>query len=190
MDTVDLHVKNVWLSRVFGHNPLVRSSDRVEAVVTAVVVAMLVLFIPIACAVGTTVHETQTRYLTEYRATHHEVSALVTDDHPGPAELYTPGELSRVQWTHAGRVRSDVMFSQEPPKVGEALTIWVNDRGERTPPPPDSAVPTLTAVTAAASVWLGAAAVAATLLAVQRLWLDRRRHALWESELRSLVGDG
>jgi hypothetical protein len=159
----------------------------VEAAVTAFIAAVLILFIPVACAVGTTVHETQTRYLTEYRATHQQLNAVVIDDNPAPTTLYTPGALSRVQWTHGGRVRTDVMYSQDRPNVGETLTIWVNERGERTPPPPDPAVPALTAVTAAASVWCGAAAVAVTLLAVQRFWLNRRRHELWDSEYRSLI---
>lgn len=188
MDTVDLQVKSVWLSWALGHNPLVRRSDRMEAAFIALVAAVLVLFIPVACAVGTTVHETQARYLADYQGTHRQVSAEVIEQNVGPAELYTPGALVRVQWTHLGRTRSDVMFAQDKPKVGDALTIWVDDRGDRTPPPPDPAVPMLTAVTAAASLWLGAAAVAGALLTAQRMWLNRRRYAGWESEYRTLVG--
>lgn len=186
MDAVDHNVRNVWLSRALGHNPLVRCSDRVEAALAAVVAAVLLFLIPVACAVGTEVHETKARALTEYMATHRQVSAQVIAESVGPADLYTPGAVTRVQWTDGGRIRTDAMFSREWHEVGDALGIWVDQRGERTPPPPESAVPA--AVTAAMSVWVGAAAVAATLLGVLRVWLDRRRYAVWEQEYQLLVG--
>ncbi|AQA04634.1 hypothetical protein BVC93_21905 [Mycobacterium sp. MS1601] len=190
MDTVDLNVKSIWLVRALGHNQLVRRSDRIEATCRVLAALVLVLFIPVACAVGTAVHETQTRYLAEAVATRHQVDAEVVEDSVHLRDMYSWGAVTRVRWTVDGRTRSDVVVSRESRKAGESLPIWVDRSGARTQAPEGSLLPSVTAVLAALTVWAATATVVGGLLAVQHARLTRRRYAVWEREYQLLTGSG
>lgn len=191
METVHFTVISTWLVRVLGRNPLVRGSDRTEAVITALLAIVLILFIPIAGAVGTSVHATQMSYLTQALATRHQVTAEVVGKSTGSADPREMGNLTPLRWTVGNEVHETVVRSEDSRLRGDTMTIWVDDRGERVPEPPDSSDAALAAVVAAISVWLGAAAATVGLLTLLRIVLNRRRYAAWEQELDELAdGDG
>ncbi|MGH3677775.1 MAG: hypothetical protein ACRDU5_18985 [Mycobacterium sp.] len=63
---------------IFGllsRNPLVRRSDRIEALVLALAVVVLLLAVPVAAAVGTVVHDSRRDVYAEQAQTRHVVTA-------------------------------------------------------------------------------------------------------------------
>lgn len=95
--------------------------------VLAFLVALLA--VPVACAVGTAVHESQTTYLTEARAQRDQVTATVTADSAAVDEPYSAGTLTPVRWTVGFDTHVDSVHSQQWRKAGESMTIWVDHRG-------------------------------------------------------------
>ncbi|MFG1933740.1 hypothetical protein ACGFK1_24325 [Mycobacterium sp. NPDC048908] len=62
---------------LFRRNPLVRASDRVEALVIALTVLVSVLAIPIAAAIGTAVHDSRRDVYAQQHDARHLVTATV-----------------------------------------------------------------------------------------------------------------
>ena len=80
MDTFFVARLPKWSIVLFGRNPLVRTSDWVEALVLVLTVFVSLLAVPIACAVGTAVHDSHQQLYAEQAQTRHNVTATVTDD--------------------------------------------------------------------------------------------------------------
>jgi hypothetical protein len=55
METFTLAPVGGWIVRAFGRNPLVRTSDRIEALLLILAVAVALAAAPIAGAIGTAV---------------------------------------------------------------------------------------------------------------------------------------
>src|SRR4051812_38596835 len=68
-----------WLSVLFGRNPLIRRSDRIEVLALALVVVVSLLSMPIAAAVGTAVYDSRSRSNAEQAKTRTTVTATVID---------------------------------------------------------------------------------------------------------------
>ena len=66
-----------WL---FGRNPLIRLSDRVEALVLVFAVVVSVLAAPMAAAVGTAVYDSRSTFYAEQAQNRRTVTATVIDD--------------------------------------------------------------------------------------------------------------
>lgn len=189
MDTIDPS-RRLWLLQALGRNPLVRSSDRIEAALTVLAYLVAVLAVPVACAVGTAVHDSQTTYLTEARAARDQVMATVTADSVALDAPYSAGTLTAVHWTTGFDTHADCVYSQQWRKAGDTMTIWVDHLGSLTSPPPNPSETVLAAVMMALMVWAGAAAAVAAMVALVRYRLNQRRYYSWERELEQLPGNG
>jgi len=190
MDSFGMHGRSSWVLRVFGRNPLVRSSDRLEAAVIFVAALAVIVMLPIACAVGTAVHESQVLAAAEITATRHQVTAVVTADSVGLSEPYVVGTQTPVRWMVGNDERTAVVQSREWRKAGESMDIWVDEQGVRTPTPPSSTDQTMVAVFAALLAWSTGLAAGAAMILIVRTWLNHRRYAAWEAEYQDLAGDG
>ena len=80
MDTFTLSLGRCWIIRALGRNPLVRFSDRVEAVVLVLVFATALVVTPVAGAIGTAVYEARARLYAEQAQTRHTVAATAIED--------------------------------------------------------------------------------------------------------------
>ena len=80
MDTFTVRLPR-WpvLLRLLGRDSLVRTIDRIEALVLALAVAVSLLAAPIAAAVGTAVYDSSRHLYAEQADTRHTVVATVTD---------------------------------------------------------------------------------------------------------------
>lgn len=190
MDTFTVPLRSSWWLRLLGHHPLVRGSDRLEAIVVALVAVAVVLVTPVAGAVGTSVHEKQVALYQRQVATQHDVSAVVTADSTRLLDPYAVGTLTPLRWTTDGVPHAEVVRSSAMLKRGEHMSIRVDDRGARLFEPPRPWQPVVDAVCAALSTWLGAVVGAVALLLVVRARLDKYRRAAWERELEDLRADG
>jgi hypothetical protein len=175
------------VQRLFGGNPLVRASDRLEALVLVLAVGMSLLAAPIAAAVGTAVYDSRSNFYAEQAQTRHTVTATVIDDGVAlnpPTKTMT----ARARWFAAGAEHTGAVKARKTMKPGDSIEIWVDQDGSQVGPPIRSAADE--AVAAALAIWLSVAIAAAALLAGARAILNRARHARWQNDFDDLVGDG
>lgn len=175
--------------RAFGANPLVRISDRIEAFVVVSAVAFSLLAAPVAGAIGTTVHDTQSRVYAEAARTRQPVRAIVTTTrHSGEvARPYPTTTVVQARWRAEGTEHVATFKSNRAVAVGDRVDIWVNDAGERVAPPPPSSHAVVDAISVAVLLWVVAVGAVAALVAVVRWRLDRRRETDWDREIAGLA---
>jgi len=79
MDTFTVRLPR-WpiLLRLLGRDPLVRTTDRIEALVLVLAVVVSLLAAPITAAVGTAVYDSSRHIYAEQAHTRHTVTATVT----------------------------------------------------------------------------------------------------------------
>jgi multisubunit Na+/H+ antiporter MnhG subunit len=178
-----------WFTRLFGRNPLLRSSDRIEALTLILGIVLVLLTAPIAGAVGTAVYSSRTAVYEQQVRTRHAVAATVLADSTSTVRPYSVSFDVRARWQDRGVQHETVLGWDRPAKAGERLSIWVNDQGDEVGPPtgPNRAVSD--AIVAGALLWLSVITVVAAVIGLARFRLDRRRHAEWDRGLRGLVGD-
>ncbi|MGH3554427.1 MAG: Rv1733c family protein [Mycobacterium sp.] len=187
MDTFTLRISWGPFARLFGRNPLVRASDRVEALVVVLAVVVSLLAVPIAAAVGTAVHDSRRHLYAEQAQTRRMVTATVIDD--GVARTPRSKTMTvRVRWFAAGAEHTGAVKTRQTVKPGDSIDIWVDQDGSQVGPPMRTAVHE--AVAAALAVWLGVATAAAALIAAIRAVLNHMRHTRWQHDFDKLVGDG
>ena len=182
--------RSSWWLRVLGHHPLVRSTDRIEAFAKAAVVAMVLLALPFACALGTSVHDRSAADYTRRSSSQYELAATATDDSVRLLEPYQVRTRTPVRWIVDGEPHDDVVTSSESFKAGDRVTIWVDDRGNRVRALTPHWEPVIDAVCVALSLWLATIGLGLALLVVLCHQLRQRRFAMWERELNDLASDG
>ena len=96
MDTFTVRLPR-WpiLLRLLGRDPLVRTTDRIEALVLVLAVAVSLLAAPIAAAVGTAVYDSRRQVYAEQADTRDTVAATVTDV-PASQQILRTGTHHRV----------------------------------------------------------------------------------------------
>jgi hypothetical protein len=190
MNNDPVTLRSSWLLRLIGRHPLVRGSDRLEAVVAGLVVAAAILVLPLACALGTSVHDARAADYARRGTAEHELVATVTSDSAQFTEPYSVRALTPMQWTVDGVAHHDVLLTPDTFKVGDQVPIWVDDRGTRVPAPPPSWQAVVDAVCVAAAVWVGTIIGGLMMLKGLRHHLQHNRFAVWERELDDLFPDG
>jgi hypothetical protein len=180
MQTFTIGLGHRWWTQVFGRNPLVRPSDRIEFLVLSFAVLVAVVAIPVAAAIGTSVHDARTQLYAEEALTRHQVTATATED--GVIVVQPPhiSFTARARWTASGREHSGVVAWSDRAKIGDQQSIWVNDAGQDVGPPTPPSRADRDAVVITFVVWFGVACASAGLVSVVRRWLDRWRYAQWD----------
>ncbi|MBV8930377.1 MAG: hypothetical protein JO152_14750 [Mycobacteriaceae bacterium] len=190
MQTFGLRRTGWWVTRAFGGNPLLRKTDRIEAlvIVTALIVALAVL--PIAGAVGTAVYGSRVQLYAEQAQTRHRLAATVIEAAPGKGAPHATASAARVAWMIGGRVRTDWLSTDHPAKPGDRLDVWVTDSGDEAAPPTPTSKAVIDAVGVSTGIWLVVVLVLRLLVALGRSPLNRIRQAQWEREITRLNGGG
>lgn len=186
VDTSSVQFWSSWWARLFGHHPLVRPIDRLEAVIAVLVVVTVILVLPFACAFGTSVHERSSADYVQRRASQHQISATVTSDSEHLVDPYQVRTLTSVWWQVGGTAHEDVLTSSESFSAGEEIAIWVDGDGNRVAEVTPGA-PQVEAVFAALSVWMTAVAIGAAVIMSIRRRFRLRRYAMWDRELDELI---
>lgn len=187
METFTWDPRRWLIARVLGRNPLLRTADRIEALVVLVALAAALVAVPVAGVVGAATYGARERSYAQEARERHPVRAQVVDAHPG--EL--GATVAQVRWVATGgEQRSGALRLADPVGPGAAVDIWVDKAGNPTGPP----TPPWHAVGAAAGTMvltlLSASGAVALLLAAVVYRLDRIREARWDRDLRVLVDDG
>ena len=87
---------------LFRRNPLIRASDRFEALVMALAVMVSLLAVPVAAAVGTAVHDSRRDVYAQQHHTRHLVTATITDDTAAQNISRTNTATMAARWSAAG----------------------------------------------------------------------------------------
>lgn len=178
-----------WMRCLVGKNPLVRGSDRVEAMAVLVAVLVSLLSVPVVGAVATATNDSLTRHYAVERATRHQVTATVTEDSLLAPLSYERPFLTPVRWTFDGAERTAKIRTHRM-RAGAQTSIWVDAKGEPTSAPlPDDAAATEAVVTGF-GLWFAAVGVSSAAFTVLRLRLNRSRAAAWDRALEDLVDNG
>jgi hypothetical protein len=173
---------------LFRRNPLLRASDRIEALVAATAVMVSLLAVPVAAAVGTAVHDSRHNVYAQQRHTRHLVTATITDDTAAHTISRTNAATMAARWSAAGTEHTGEVTAQSATKPGDHVAIWVDNNGALTDEPTPTTHARVDAVTAALFMWAAVTAAAAILLAGTRAVCDRIRAIRWQHAIDTLVG--
>ena len=182
MDTFTVGLPR-WLVVLFRRNPLIRISDRIEALALVLVVVVSLLALPIGAAVGTAVYDSRSRLYAEQAQTQTQVTATVIDS-PARSDTITV----RARWFAAGAEHTGAVEAQPTAKPGDSIDIWVDKDGSHVGPSVMSAAEV--AVAFALAIWLNATLASVALFMGTRAVLNRVRHAGWQHDFDQLAGDG
>jgi hypothetical protein len=167
------------------HNPLRRTSDRLQFWLAVAAVAVFVVTAVLAAtAAARAGHATQQDVVREQRAERRAVTAHLVSEPGGGDE---GGQSARVRWSDRDGTEHRERTGVAPDaRRGDPVRIWVDRDGHiaRAPAPPSSP-----AATGAAAAGLAVAGVAVVTLSAHtglRLLLDRHRYARWDAEWEAL----
>lgn len=185
MATFTMPLPRRLLVRLQGRNPLVRASDRVEALILVLAVAVSLLTVPIAAAVGTAIHDSRSRLYAEQAQTRRTVAATIIADsdreNPSSRTVMVPA-----RWFAAGAEHTGDVIAKQPTKVGDEIEIWVDNAGSAIGQPMMTALGE--AVASAMAIWCAVTLSAAALFAAARIALDRGRYSGWQRDFDTLIG--
>lgn len=187
MDTFTVPMPRSLFVRLFGLNPLVRTADRVEALLLVFAFVVSIVAVPVAAAVGTAVHDSRSRVYAAQAQIRQQVTATITGDSDAGRNLSGPTVAAPARWVVAGTERTGLVVVDRNAKPGDRVDIWVDEQGIPVGKPVVSA--TDEAVATGLAIWFGVVIAAATLFGTARVLLDRKRHAGWQRDLDRMVGD-
>ncbi len=172
-----------WLLRALGSNPLVRSQDRTESTIAALLVVVLALMIPVAMFVGGVVDNDARERNAQYLQSLTPVEATVTSVRSNaPSRMPQLLQVATVEWTWAFEQRTTSVTRKEPTKVGDHLTVWVDANGQVAEPPKTEDELRGPGLGAGLATWITAAVACLGIWYALRLRLDRRRYADWDEQ--------
>lgn len=174
MDTFSVRLPRwpvIWMS---GRNPLIRVSDRVEALVAVLAVVVSLVAVPIAAALGTAVHDSRSRVYAQQAQARHLVTATVTDGKAVRKDLSKPSVNVPARWFAGGAEHTGTVSAPLKVKTGDSIDIWVDNDGSLVGPPSRTAMDE--AVAAALVFWVVVALAAGGVCAATRVVLDRIRN--------------
>lgn len=178
-----------WIVRALGANPIIRLSDRVEAVAAVLVVALILTATAIAAAITTTVHDSRSHQYAQLAATRHTVQARVLARSRVPVGSTERPFEAQARWPTPLGERSGSVFLSHSAEAGDQVDIFVDSSGRQVPPPPPRWQAGVDAVSTGVAVWLVSIGLIGLAASVSQQWLMRRRYRKWDDELRLLKSD-
>ncbi len=176
-----------WQLHALGFNPLIRASDRLEALAVLSVLATAIFALPAAAHAGTMLYDAGVRTADEQAHSRHSIEAVAVEDSAAvPAEFDDPSYV-RAQWGEGTQLRTERVITPTTVRAGQPLEIWLDDAGKVVAAPQTAADAELNAVVAAGTVWVALIACSALVAFVIRAGLDRSRDRAWEQELHLLA---
>jgi hypothetical protein len=170
-----------------GLNPLVRASDRVEALALLALLAAAVFAVPLSADAGSLIYHAGARAADDQARDRHPVEAVALEGSAVFATEYDSTGFVRVQWREGATLRIEQINAPVTIKAGEPLTIWLDKTGQVVAAPLTTDDAMASALVAAVAVWVAVVFSCALLAFVIRATLDRARDRAWERELSLLT---
>jgi hypothetical protein len=171
-----------------GRSSLVRTSDRVESWVLALMLVVVLLALPFSIALGAQTYAQQAHLSAVQHRDRAPATATLLVDAPAANTTSDPAQTRvtvpvRAEWSlDTGLHRTGVIDAHPGLDKGSTMTIWVGRDGDPVPPPLSSATAVWNAAAAAISAWLLVAGCCALVYWGVRRALDRARYRGWERE--------
>lgn len=175
-----------WYLRALGFNPLVRATDRLEALAVLGILVTAAFAVPAAVSAGTLVHDTGVRTAHEQAESRHSVEALVVDGVGLPTDLDTPAYV-QAQWREGTQTRTESVVSPATIKAGDHMTVWLDEGGKVVAAPLTKGDAELNAVAVGVTLWISIVMSSVIVAYLIRRGLDRSRERSWERELQLLA---
>lgn len=181
----------LWRSRPWSSSPLMRVSDRIEALVRIVAVVVILIAVPVAGAVGTAAYTWAAERIRAENATKVVVPATVIAK---PERIVTLGGHgmseerfeAALRWDRGGRSGAATMEVPEAVAQGDEVPVWLGADGKPTAPPRQSGAAAVDAMNAGLAllvgIWVGALALVSCTVRL----LSTRHDAGWDREWRQI----
>ena len=182
-----LHVRyrRNWLFRAVGRNPLVRRSDRIQALSFVAAALILAVATPFVCAFGTSVHDTRVRLYALEAQHRHPVIATAMEEGRRDGEPGSTAHTVRGRWSAFGQEHVNIVKWPEHANVGDQQRIWVDDAGHEAMAPRSASLAANDAWVLGLTVWFGLLSAVAGALCAIRWLLDAQRLAQWDVEINT-----
>lgn len=169
-------------------NPLAGPGDRLESAVAIVSVAVAVLGLPVAAAVGSEVCAQGAVTSSEQMRTRHQVDAVLFEGTPPPAGdtgyamLVTESDVPATWVLPDGKARSGEVRATGGVPAGGKVRIWIDDGGSPVDAPLTAGGAVVIATMVAMGLWLILGTAMALLYGAVRWAHIKARRRRWESE--------
>ncbi len=165
-------------------SPLRRTSDRVEEVGRSTCIVLALLGIPLAIAIAIGSHAEAAGKAQQIAMSSHSADAVTLEEAAVPvAAPPIAGTYVTAQWTAPdGTPRKGTLEVPAGTRSGEHISVWQNDRGELTDPPPRRSQLFVDAIFVALAIMLLAGGAAYVSFRVLRFGLDRWRLHEWDRD--------
>ncbi|MER7015936.1 hypothetical protein ABT324_31255 [Saccharopolyspora sp. NPDC000359] len=179
-----------WLVNALGvtRNPLRRPIDRVAAGITVLLLMVAMIAVPVAGMFGASLHTGLSQRAAEAAVTTRPVEAVLTT---GPemnvpvSEVYSNDALSSTavaEWRTGLRTHTATVQVPASASAGETVTVWVDEAGNRVPPPASQGSVTTSAIFAALLVLLVVELTCFALITATQHLARRIGMRAWERE--------
>jgi hypothetical protein len=175
-----------WTACALRRSPLIRRIDRIEAAAVLVALLLVLLAVPHASSVGHKIFAGEAEKIAVQSATRRPVEAIATQ--PSAPQSGRPAATSvAVRWFADNQTHDKVIPIDRPIRAGERVDIWLDNRGNITPPVRSIDDAKRDALVTAVAAWIAFAALCAGAVVAMRHVLDRCRYRRWERDIRILV---
>ncbi|MGW3039964.1 Rv1733c family protein [Kitasatospora sp. NPDC001159] len=165
------------------HNPVRRTSDRIQWWLARILLAVVVVGLPAAASAGLLTYRAQMHTGQVQSSARHPVTAHLTTDAPVPSNNDYSKVPATAAWTASdGTTRATTVYVWPGESGGTPVPLWVDHQDAVTSAP-------ITRSQAAAAAWTTAAMTAGTVsLLCLAAWkgsvraLDHHRYAQWDTE--------
>ncbi|MGI8310514.1 Rv1733c family protein [Saccharopolyspora hattusasensis] len=187
-----------WLVNALGvnRNPLRRPIDRLAAGFTVLLLMIALIAIPASGLFGASLHADLTQRAAESAATTQPVTATLTTRPTlsvPVSEAYSQDALSStavVEWRTGLQPHSTTLQVPADSSPGDTLTVWIDQAGNRVPPPASAGSITISAIFAAILVLLVIELACIALIAGTQNFARRMSMRAWEREWAFLQHGG
>ncbi|MBS1691049.1 MAG: hypothetical protein JST91_02290 [Actinobacteria bacterium] len=190
MQTFTLGFGHGWYRRAFDRNPLIRTTDRIEAVVLMLAITAMLLTTAVAAALATSVQDSRAQIYEQQHLTRHAVTATATADSRTETSYGSAAYIATARWNSDGIERTAEFEWPTALEAGQKIDIWVDDSGKRVPPPAPITQALLDAVMVALCLWIITFVALAGTARMLLGRLNRRRYEEWDEALDLLVYGG
>jgi len=181
-----------WLRGVWG-NPLARSTDRWQAGLRIVLIALWALALPVAATVSSLLVADGLQTIDQSAGQATQTSAVLSADAP-KAMIFADGVAASAadevpaSWVAPdGTTRSGPVGAMPGMPAGARVEIWVDAAGKQVNPPEPPSGAVGEGILIGVGIWFGWGIVLALVFWLSVLSLDRGRRAEWDREWRGLA---
>lgn len=177
----------VWRVQPWSVNPLMRATDRGEAILRLLTVVTALLLVPIAGAMGTAAYGRATERIQVASATMVEIPAIVTGaptEHQ-PAVRYQPVVYrAPARWMWNGTEATGTVEVERTTKAGASVDVWLGPDGRPGDPPKAAGTAVSTGVGTGIAVLLAGWSAALAVIWAAGVALGGIRHRRLDVEWR------